>query len=44
MSNLSKKMLFWHLLSKIDTLKYTEKKLEKKIKFIYYNIFGKKKK
>ena len=44
MSNLSKRMLFSYLLSEIDTSKYKQKEIQKKVKVIYYNIFGRKKK
>jgi hypothetical protein len=44
MSNLSKRMLFSYLLSEIDTSKYKQKELKEKVKVIYYNIFGRKKK
>ena len=44
MSNLSKKMLFTYLLSEINVSKYKQKELQKKVKVIYYNIFGRKKK
>tara|TARA_R100001530_G_scaffold103245_1_gene71843 strand:- start:214 stop:354 length:141 start_codon:yes stop_codon:yes gene_type:complete len=44
MSNLSKKMLFTYLLSEINVSKYKQKEIQKKVKVIYYNIFGRKKK
>tara|TARA_B100000315_G_C14310930_1_gene466320 strand:+ start:163 stop:303 length:141 start_codon:yes stop_codon:yes gene_type:complete len=44
MSNLSKRMLLSYLLSEIDTSKYKQKEIQKKVKVIYYNIFGRKKK
>ena len=44
MSNLSKKMLFTYLLSEINVSKYKQKELQKKVKSIYYNIFGKERK
>ena len=37
-------MLFSYLLSEIDTSKYKQKELKEKVKVIYYNIFGRKKK
>jgi len=37
-------MLFSYLLSEIDTSKYKQKEIQKKVKVIYYNIFGRKKK
>ena len=42
MSRLSKKMLFWYLVSEIDISKYTQKEYVKIIKRIYYNIYNKK--
>jgi len=44
MSNLSKKMLFWYLVSEIDISKYKQKEYAKIVKSIYYNIFDKKNK
>ena len=41
MSRLSKKMLFWYLVSEIDISKYTQKEYVKTITEIYYNIYGK---
>ena len=42
MSSLSKKMLFWYLVSEIDISKYKQKEYVKVIKAIYYNIYNKK--
>ena len=39
MSSLSKKMLFWYLVSEIDISKYKQKEYVKVIKAIYYNIY-----
>ena len=39
MSRLSKKMLFWYLVSEIDISKYKQKEYVKTITEIYYNIY-----